>query len=170
MSPVCCSRAGIPPASGTGTLQMYLLDINDNPPHVFPPEVEMCERPDPNAINITASDPDLAPNAGPFAFELASRPSDVRRNWTLGRLNGQCYTCVSCIYAYIVCLIFIFLRTCSGSRMEGWKEGWMSYLNCSYLFTEEAATLGRTKQTFSMFSIKSVSKGCILIILDMIDR
>ncbi|KAK7889404.1 hypothetical protein WMY93_024964 [Mugilogobius chulae] len=79
----------IPPASGTGTLQMFLLDINDNAPHVFPPEVEMCERPDPSGINITASDPDLNPNAGPFAFELANRPSDVRRNWTLARLNGE---------------------------------------------------------------------------------
>ncbi|XP_028260158.1 cadherin-2-like [Parambassis ranga] len=83
------SDNGIPPASGTGTLQMYLLDINDNAPHVFPPEVEMCERPDPNAINITASDPDLNPNAGPFAFELANRPSDIRRNWTLNRVNGE---------------------------------------------------------------------------------
>ncbi|XP_034003674.1 cadherin-2-like [Trematomus bernacchii] len=83
------SDNGIPPASGTGTLQMYLIDINDNSPHVFPPEVEMCEKPHPNAINITASDPDLAPNGGPFAFELASRPSDVRRNWTLHRINGE---------------------------------------------------------------------------------
>ncbi|KAM9357994.1 cadherin-2-like [Symphorus nematophorus] len=83
------SDNGVPPASGTGTLQMYLMDINDNAPHVFPPEVEMCEKPDPNAINITASDPDLTPNAGPFAFELASRPSDVRRNWTLNRINGE---------------------------------------------------------------------------------
>uniref|UniRef100_H3CYP9 Cadherin 2, type 1, N-cadherin (neuronal) n=1 Tax=Tetraodon nigroviridis TaxID=99883 RepID=H3CYP9_TETNG len=78
-----------PAASGTGTLQIYLLDINDNAPHVFPPEVEMCEKPAPNAINITASDPDLGPNAGPFVFELAGRPSDVRRNWTLSRLNGE---------------------------------------------------------------------------------
>ncbi|KAK9520001.1 hypothetical protein VZT92_022688 [Zoarces viviparus] len=83
------SDNGIPPASGTGTLQMYLLDINDNAPHVSPPEVEMCEKPDPNAINITASDPDMTPNAGPFAFELANRPLDVRRNWTLNRVNGE---------------------------------------------------------------------------------
>ncbi|XP_046905983.1 cadherin-2-like [Hypomesus transpacificus] len=80
---------GLPSASGTGTLQMYLLDINDNAPRVFPPEVEMCEKPEPNAINITASDPDLSPNAGPFAFELASRPSDIRKNWTLTRINGE---------------------------------------------------------------------------------
>uniref|UniRef100_I3JJU1 Cadherin 2, type 1, N-cadherin (neuronal) n=1 Tax=Oreochromis niloticus TaxID=8128 RepID=I3JJU1_ORENI len=83
------SDNGTPPASGTGTLQIYLTDINDNAPHVFPPEVEMCERPEPNALNLTASDPDLSPNAGPFAFELANRPSDVRRNWTLHRLNGE---------------------------------------------------------------------------------
>ncbi|KAM8873636.1 cadherin-2-like isoform 2-T2 [Spinachia spinachia] len=83
------SDNGIPPATGTGTLQIYLLDINDNAPEVFPPEMEMCEKPDLNAINITASDPDLTPNAGPFAFELANRPADVRRNWTLNRLNGE---------------------------------------------------------------------------------
>ncbi|KAM6962571.1 cadherin-2-like [Aplochiton taeniatus] len=80
---------GMPSASGTGTLQMFLLDINDNAPRVSPPEVEMCEKPDPNAINITASDPDLTPNAGPFAFELANRPADARRNWTLARVNGE---------------------------------------------------------------------------------
>ncbi|XP_037554093.1 cadherin-2 [Nematolebias whitei] len=83
------SDDGLPPASGTGTLQINLLDINDNAPHVFPPEVEMCEKPEPNALNITASDPDLNPNAGPFAFELVTRPSDVRRNWTLGHLSGE---------------------------------------------------------------------------------
>ncbi|XP_019904919.2 cadherin-2 isoform X2 [Esox lucius] len=83
------SDNGVPPASGTGTLQMYLLDINDNAPRVFPPEVEMCEKPEPNGINITANDPDLTPNAGPFAFELANRPADARRNWTLSHLNGE---------------------------------------------------------------------------------
>uniref|UniRef100_A0A8C9TQW9 Cadherin 2 n=1 Tax=Scleropages formosus TaxID=113540 RepID=A0A8C9TQW9_SCLFO len=83
------SDNGIPPASGTGTLQILLLDINDNAPHVFPQEAEVCEKPEPNAINITAVDADLNPNAGPFAFELASRPSDVRRNWTLTRLSGD---------------------------------------------------------------------------------
>ncbi|XP_013863505.1 cadherin-2 isoform X2 [Austrofundulus limnaeus] len=78
-----------PPANGTGTLQIYLIDINDNEPRVFPPEVEMCEKPEPNALNITASDPDLYPNAGPFAFELASRSADIRRNWTLNRVGGD---------------------------------------------------------------------------------
>ncbi|CAB1317425.1 unnamed protein product [Coregonus sp. 'balchen'] len=83
------SDNGVPPASGTGTLQISLLDINDNAPHVYPQETEMCEKPEPNGINITALDGDLNPNAGPFAFELANRPSDVRRNWTITRLSGD---------------------------------------------------------------------------------
>uniref|UniRef100_A0AAQ5ZDA3 Cadherin domain-containing protein n=1 Tax=Amphiprion ocellaris TaxID=80972 RepID=A0AAQ5ZDA3_AMPOC len=82
------SDSGVPPASGTGTLQIFLLDINDNAPKVFPQEAEICEKPEPNAINITALDGDLNPNAGPFAFELAHRPSDVRRNWTITRINS----------------------------------------------------------------------------------
>lgn len=83
-----CPSTGVPPASGTGTLQIYLLDINDNAPRVFPQEAEVCERPEPNAINITAQDGDLNPNAGPYAFELPNRPSDIRRNWTLTRISG----------------------------------------------------------------------------------
>ena len=82
-------HAGVPPASGTGTLQIYLLDINDNAPKVFPQEAEICEKPEPNAINITALDGDLNPNAGPFAFELDPRHSDVRRNWTITRISGN---------------------------------------------------------------------------------
>ncbi|XP_049604413.1 cadherin-2 [Syngnathus scovelli] len=80
---------GNPPATGTGTLQIYLIDINDNAPTVFPQEVEICEKPEPNAINITAIDGDLMPNAGPFAFELANMPVDVKRNWTVTRISGD---------------------------------------------------------------------------------
>ncbi|GCC18633.1 hypothetical protein chiPu_0018007, partial [Chiloscyllium punctatum] len=83
------SDSGIPPASGTGTLQIYLLDVNDNAPHVFPEEVSICEKPDPNAINITATDTDIDPNTGPFAFELPDSPADIRKNWTITRLNGD---------------------------------------------------------------------------------
>ncbi|XP_053323452.1 cadherin-2 [Spea bombifrons] len=81
--------SGIPPMSGTGTLQIYLLDVNDNAPHVFPREVEICERPDPNAINITAVDADISPNAGPFIFELPYSPMDIKKNWTITRINGD---------------------------------------------------------------------------------
>nr|XP_003197851.4 cadherin-2-like [Danio rerio] len=80
--------SGTPPASSTGTLQILLLDVNDNAPQVFPPEAEMCENSE-NSINITALDADTDPNAGPFAFQLPLEPADIRRNWTITRLSGD---------------------------------------------------------------------------------
>uniref|UniRef100_A0A8C9WCS7 Cadherin 2 n=1 Tax=Scleropages formosus TaxID=113540 RepID=A0A8C9WCS7_SCLFO len=64
------SDNGIPPASGTGTLQILLLDINDNAPHVFPQEAEVCEKPEPNAINITAILIFMKYSILPFALSL----------------------------------------------------------------------------------------------------
>nr|XP_020664592.1 cadherin-2 [Pogona vitticeps] len=83
------SDTGIPPMSGTGTLQIYLLDINDNAPRVDPQEATTCETLQPNATNITAIDDDIDPNAGPFAFELPNTPPSVRRNWTIIRISGD---------------------------------------------------------------------------------
>uniref|UniRef100_A0A8C9T8Q0 Cadherin-4 n=1 Tax=Scleropages formosus TaxID=113540 RepID=A0A8C9T8Q0_SCLFO len=80
---------GSPPASGTGTLQIYLIDVNDNAPELVPKEAQVCERINSNPINITAADADVDPNVGPFVFELPAFPSSVRRNWTISRLNGD---------------------------------------------------------------------------------
>lgn len=82
---------GSPPATGTGTLQIYLIDINDNSPALIPKESQICERTsrNVNGINITAADDDTDPNAGPFVFELPSVPSSIRRNWTISRINGE---------------------------------------------------------------------------------
>lgn len=81
--------SGIPPASGTGTLQIYLIDINDNAPELLPKEAQICEKPGLNAINITAADADVDPNVGPYVFELPFVPATVRKNWTITRLNGE---------------------------------------------------------------------------------
>ncbi|XP_064154587.1 cadherin-4-like isoform X2 [Anguilla rostrata] len=83
------SDNGSPPASGTGTLQIYLIDVNDNAPVLLPKEAQVCERINTNSINITAADADVDPNVGPFIFELPVFPSTVRRNWTISRLNGD---------------------------------------------------------------------------------
>ena len=80
---------GIPPASGTGTLQIYLIDINDNAPELLPMDAKACEKPSLNAINITAADADVDPNIGPYVFELPFVPASVRNNWTVTRLNGE---------------------------------------------------------------------------------
>lgn len=84
------SLTGSPPATGTGTLQIYLIDVNDNMPVLVPQEALVCERSRHGyPVNITASDLDSEPNAGPYVFELPSFPSSVRRNWTISRLNGE---------------------------------------------------------------------------------
>uniref|UniRef100_A0A667ZYD0 Cadherin-4 n=1 Tax=Myripristis murdjan TaxID=586833 RepID=A0A667ZYD0_9TELE len=81
---------GSPQASGTGTLQIYLIDVNDNAPVLMPREAQVCERARPGSrVNITASDADADPNVGPFVFELPSFPTSVRRNWTISRLSGK---------------------------------------------------------------------------------
>lgn len=85
----CVCSTGIPPASGTGTLQIYLIDINDNAPELLPKEAQICEKPNLNAINITAADADVDPNIGPYVFELPFVPAAVRKNWTITRLNGE---------------------------------------------------------------------------------
>ncbi|KAL3064544.1 hypothetical protein OYC64_000741 [Pagothenia borchgrevinki] len=82
---------GSPAASGTGTLQIYLIDINDNPPALIPRESQICERVNKNVhgVNITAADADTEPNAGPFVFELPNFPASIRRNWTISRISGD---------------------------------------------------------------------------------
>uniref|UniRef100_A0A8C1WCE0 Cadherin-4 n=1 Tax=Cyprinus carpio TaxID=7962 RepID=A0A8C1WCE0_CYPCA len=83
---------GSPPATGTGTVQIYLIDVNDNVPVLVPQEALVCERSRHGyPVNITASDLDSEPNAGPYVFELPSYPSSARRNWTISRLNGTKY-------------------------------------------------------------------------------
>uniref|UniRef100_A0A7N9AQ08 Cadherin-4 n=1 Tax=Mastacembelus armatus TaxID=205130 RepID=A0A7N9AQ08_9TELE len=91
---------GFPAASGTGTLQIYLIDINDNPPALIPKESQICERMNRNvnSVNITAADADTDPNAGPFVFELPNFPTSIRRNWTISRINGEELSAYTTIY------------------------------------------------------------------------
>ncbi|XP_056667241.1 cadherin-1 isoform X1 [Monodelphis domestica] len=70
---------GSPPATGTGTLQLFLLDVNDNGPVPEPRNFDICQRnPEPQVINII--DPDLPPNTSPFMAELTHGASV---NWTI---------------------------------------------------------------------------------------
>lgn len=70
---------GSPIATGTGTLLLVLLDVNDNAPIPEPRNMEFCQRnPQPHIINIL--DPDLPPNTFPFTAELTHGASV---NWTI---------------------------------------------------------------------------------------
>ncbi|XP_059939492.1 cadherin-1 isoform X2 [Mesoplodon densirostris] len=70
---------GSPPATGTGTLLLFLDDVNDNGPVPEPRVMDFCQRdPQPHIINII--DPDLPPNTFPFTAELTHGASV---NWTI---------------------------------------------------------------------------------------
>ncbi|XP_072278612.1 cadherin-13 [Pyxicephalus adspersus] len=77
---------GTPPATGTGTLQIKLGDVNDNPPYINPTTAKICEdSKDLNVITLGAWDRDLHPNSDPFKFELGKQASSV---WAMNQLNS----------------------------------------------------------------------------------
>lgn len=76
---------GSPTATGTGTLQLILLDVNDNGPFLEVQEAIMClKSPDPLTINII--DRDEKPFTSPFTAEINR---EARDNWTVAVLNDQ---------------------------------------------------------------------------------
>ena len=67
--------AGLPPATGTGTLLLTLLDVNDHGPEAEPRDITVCNRnPQPQVLTIT--DRDLPPNTSPFRAELTHGSGD----------------------------------------------------------------------------------------------
>lgn len=77
---------GTPPATGTGTLQITLEDVNDNAPYINPTSAKMCEdSKDPNVITLVAWDRDLHPNSEPFKFDLGKQAGPA---WKITQLNG----------------------------------------------------------------------------------
>ncbi|XP_019403633.1 PREDICTED: cadherin-like protein 26 [Crocodylus porosus] len=80
---------GIPPQTGTGTILLYLSDINDNKPKLVAPFLEVCDQEGNITLVIKAEDKDLDPYSGPFIFELADNSETVKHNWKLGRQFGD---------------------------------------------------------------------------------
>ncbi|XP_062817759.1 cadherin-15 [Anolis carolinensis] len=75
---------GTPPLTGTATLSVEVLEVNDHAPFLLPAARELCSRGD--GLLLTATDEDLAPHAEPFSFRLG--PTPMTGNWTLSRTNG----------------------------------------------------------------------------------
>ncbi|XP_015248433.1 PREDICTED: protocadherin Fat 4 [Cyprinodon variegatus] len=68
---------GTPPATGSTTIIVNLEDINDNGPTLTTTYAEVMEnqRAGSSVTTLTASDPDLPPNQGPFLFSLLNSGS-----------------------------------------------------------------------------------------------
>lgn len=81
---VLATDDGSPPATGTGTLLLTLMDVNDHGPVPEPRQITICNQsPVPQVLNIT--DKDLSPNTSPFRAQLA-HDSDIY--WTAA-VNGK---------------------------------------------------------------------------------
>ncbi|XP_028306986.1 cadherin-13 [Gouania willdenowi] len=79
---------GSPPATGTGTLIIYLQDYNDNAPYVVPSVARVCEDAhDMNVAIVGGWDKDLPPNAAPFKIELGKQPG-LDKTWRVSRVNS----------------------------------------------------------------------------------
>uniref|UniRef100_A0A2K6GIB1 Cadherin 3 n=1 Tax=Propithecus coquereli TaxID=379532 RepID=A0A2K6GIB1_PROCO len=75
---VLATDNGSPPTTGTGTLLLTLIDVNDHGPVPEPREIIICNQsPVPQVLNIT--DKDLSPHTSPFQAQL-TRDSDI--HWT----------------------------------------------------------------------------------------
>ncbi|KAM6977611.1 cadherin-like protein 26 [Aplochiton taeniatus] len=76
---------GKPPATGTGTLIIHLIDVNNNLPFLVHTQLDMCLSEEPSVANITAIDLDGDPYGGPFNFELRG---DVQGKWRMDPQHG----------------------------------------------------------------------------------
>ncbi|XP_045384836.1 cadherin-like protein 26 [Lemur catta] len=82
---------GVPPQTGTGTLMLFLSDVNDNAPTLQPGsrDVEVCESAGNEPLLIKADDPDLEPYSDPFTFELDDTRGNAEDTWRLGKNWGR---------------------------------------------------------------------------------
>lgn len=119
---VFCVFAGSPPATGTGTLVIYLEDYNDNAPYVVPSVARVCEDAhDMNVAIVGGRDKDLTPNAAPFKIELGTQPG-LDKTWKITRVNCECFIlkldflretllCFFVCYLYCLkCFIYVLLH------------------------------------------------------------
>eukprot|EP00058_Branchiostoma_floridae_P002319 XP_002587807.1 hypothetical protein BRAFLDRAFT_92256 [Branchiostoma floridae] len=70
---VTATDTGIPPATGTTYVVVNIDDINDNGPEFIPPNVTgyvLENRAPTTVMTLSATDPDLDPNRGPFSYRL----------------------------------------------------------------------------------------------------
>ncbi|XP_033938861.1 cadherin-like protein 26 isoform X1 [Pseudochaenichthys georgianus] len=76
---------GVPPMTGTATLNIHVTDQNDNVPQPTVDFVDVCVSDGASSTNISAFDLDDHPYTGPFTFELLG---DVKGKWKLNPSHG----------------------------------------------------------------------------------
>ncbi|XP_062933039.1 desmocollin-3 isoform X1 [Cynocephalus volans] len=72
--------------SCTGTLAVNIEDVNDNAPEILQDYLVIC-KPKMEYTDISAVDPDEPVHGAPFYFNLANTSPEIKRIWTLSRVN-----------------------------------------------------------------------------------
>ncbi|NXV16666.1 CAD15 protein, partial [Cepphus grylle] len=81
-----------PPLSATGTLSIEILEVNDHPPVLQPPDGVVCGRPGRGgSLLLGATDDDRPPHGAPFHYQLSPQHPQLARNWSITRFNGEGY-------------------------------------------------------------------------------
>uniref|UniRef100_A0A8C9PCL2 Cadherin 15 n=1 Tax=Spermophilus dauricus TaxID=99837 RepID=A0A8C9PCL2_SPEDA len=80
---------GSPPSTGTGTLSIEIVEVNDHAPVLAPPSPSsLCSEPDQGpGLLLGATDEDLPPHGAPFLFQLSPRFPELSRNWSLSQIR-----------------------------------------------------------------------------------
>ncbi|XP_038622616.1 desmoglein-2 [Tachyglossus aculeatus] len=74
---------GFPRKTATGTVEIHVIDINDNCPRLVDPVKTLCE--DAEFVNVTAEDLDGYPNSAPFTFTVIDDPPGITDEWVIGQ-------------------------------------------------------------------------------------
>ncbi|KAI5612090.1 cadherin-like protein 26 isoform X1 [Silurus asotus] len=83
---VYAEEKGQSPQTGTGTLEIHLIDENDNIPLLVDNKVSMCLSDEKSMTEISAVDVDLPPYSAPFEFELLEN-DQVEGKWKILKIN-----------------------------------------------------------------------------------
>lgn len=80
---------GEPPATGTGTISLYISDVNDNTPELTTPYMYRCDHQLDVPFTIEATDKDIDPFAGPFKFDLADHSKSMAQMWQVEKVSDN---------------------------------------------------------------------------------
>ncbi|PIO26951.1 hypothetical protein AB205_0165900, partial [Aquarana catesbeiana] len=80
-------KYGEPPATGTGTISLYISDVNDNTPELTTPYMYRCDHQLDVPFTIEATDKDIDPFAGPFKFDLADHSKSMAQMWQVEKVS-----------------------------------------------------------------------------------
>ncbi|XP_072270570.1 cadherin-like protein 26 [Pyxicephalus adspersus] len=80
---------GDPPATGTGTIFLYVSDINDNTPELVTPYTYKCDHQLDVPFTVEATDKDKDPFAGPFRFDIPDHSRSMTETWKVKQVSDN---------------------------------------------------------------------------------